>query len=75
MTRANIYCYTPHGAAPPYLSINHEEDGRTTFAVRGVEMDGNHLGQTGVMTLSEDEIVKLIHQLQKHIAKLREAKS
>lgn len=70
MERVNLSAFTPiEHPYPPYVSINREEDGRVSIAVRS-KADGENCGATSVIHLSAVQAVQLFSEAQMAIARL-----
>lgn len=64
--RENIFAYTPPGAdMPPYISINHEENGNVSVTVRSSKDLGS---ATGYIELSKEEWRNLLREATTHTA-------
>jgi hypothetical protein len=55
----NIYAYTPPGSAPPFISINEDEEGIVSLTVRSLPRVEGEPQPIAQMNISEEELLKL----------------
>lgn len=69
MQRMNLAAYTPAGTAPAFVSINAEEDGTVSIAVRSKGTDGI-TGPQGCIYLTQLEAAAILAEAQLKLARM-----
>lgn len=64
--RQNIFAYTPPISAPPYLSINEDEDGVIRLVVRGYEDPETHVAWHATINMPVNELLKMAAAVNTH---------